>query len=124
VIGVEMVDEDNREHLLFAGADALVNDTETIANLLVRSVQDIGVSDVICELIASEVGCEIYRVPVEPAFVGKAWRDYASALVDRRQSALGLARDGTPILNPDPDEPLRVGDEAFLVAPEPPLRRG
>jgi voltage-gated potassium channel len=51
-IGVELVDSENAEHLTHAGCDAVIDKESTIANLLVRSVQDIGVSDVITELLS------------------------------------------------------------------------
>ncbi|MCA9617900.1 MAG: NAD-binding protein, partial [Myxococcales bacterium] len=119
-IGVEMIDPDNREHLIYAGCDAIIDDGTTIAHLLVRSVQDVGVSDVVTEIITSEHGSEIYRVDVDYAFIGKPWRDYAKAMVDEEMAALGLARGDDNIINPSPDLVLEAGDAAFVVAKEPP----
>jgi voltage-gated potassium channel len=119
-IGVEMVDPDNREHLMYAGCDAIIDDGTTIANLLVRSIQDVGVSDVVTEIITSEIGSEIYRVPISNHYVGKPWREYAKDMVEDEMAALGFARGDENIINPEPDMTLEKGDAAFVVSKEPP----
>lgn len=119
-IGVEMVDRDNREHLMYAGCDAIIDDTTTIANLLVRSIQDVGVSDVITEIITSEIGSEMYRVPIASKYVGKAWREFAKAMVEDEMAPLGFARGNENTINPEPDTTIEEGDAAFVVSKEPP----
>jgi voltage-gated potassium channel len=119
-IAAELVDYDNREHLIHAGCDALIDETTTIANLLVRSVQDIGVSDVVCELLSSKVGSELYRAPVPSDWRGKSYRDFAREMIDRGMSVIGVARAGKNLLNPEPQFTLDEGDDVFLVANEPP----
>ncbi|MEM9694138.1 MAG: ion transporter [Myxococcota bacterium] len=120
-VGVELVDSGNREHLDHAGADAIIDTRPTIANLLVRSVQDEGVADVVYELIESEFGSELYRVPLSEGFIGRSFRDYARAAIDEGHAALGIARGQQSMLNPEPDLTLVEGDEAYVVAPEPPI---
>ena len=119
-ISVELIDKDNREHLTYAGCDALVDDVKTIANLLVRSVQDIGISDVVAELITSELGSEFYRIAVDSHWVGKSYGEFAKAMVEQRYSVIGLARDGEHLINPETSVTVTAGDEAFIVAREPP----
>ncbi|MEM9693360.1 MAG: NAD-binding protein [Myxococcota bacterium] len=119
-ISVEMVDEDNREHLTYAGCNALIHDSYTIANLLVRSVQDVGVSDVVAELIENRRGSELYRVAIGERWQGRSFGDLASALIEDRISLIGLSRAGRQMLNPDKEESLHEGDYAFVVAKDPP----
>ena len=119
-IGVELVDSENAEHLTHAGCDALIDKEATIANLLVRSVQDIGVSDVVGELLSSEEGCELYRVAIDEAFSGRPWREYCIAMLEQRATVIGLARAHKNIVNPAPDTSIVDGDEAFVIAEEPP----
>ena len=119
-VGVELVDSDNREHLIYAGADALIDHGTTIANLLVRAVQDVGVSDVVTELIATELGSELYRVTIGADWVGRPFRDYARAMVEDCCSVVGLARGNDNLINPEPDEIILERDDAFVVAREPP----
>lgn len=118
---VEMVDGDNREHLAYAGATTMVNERYTIANLLVRSVQDVGVSDLICELLASEVGSEIYRASVPAEYLGRPFSSLARAALAERRTVIGLApRTGPAILlAPDPERVLEEGDDYFVVSRAP-----
>lgn len=119
-IGAELVDADNHDHMTFAGCDAVIDKGTTIANLLVRSVQDIGVSDVVTELLSSEVGSEIYRAKIDEEMVGKTYREYAIAMLDEGASVLGLARGHKNLINPALDMLIEDNDEAFIVAKEPP----
>ncbi|MEM6787218.1 MAG: NAD-binding protein [Myxococcota bacterium] len=120
---VEMVDQSNREHLTYAGATTTVNERYTIANLLVRSVQDEGVSKLMCELLASEVGSEIYRVPVPADYVGRPFSALARASLAARRTVIGIApRDGSgAVLSPDPERPLAADDAYFVVSRSPVL---
>ena len=103
-----------------AGCDAVIDKGATIANLLVRSVQDIGVSDVVSELLSSEMGSELYRAKIDPELVGKTYRDYAIKMIDESISVIGIARGHKNLINPDLDLVLESKDEAFIVAKEPP----
>jgi len=115
---VEMVDGDNREHLSYAGATTMVNERYTIANLLVRSVQDVGVSDLICELLASEIGSEIYRVAVPAEYVGRPFSSLARAALAERRTVIGIApREGPAVLlAPEPERVLEESDDYFVVS--------
>lgn len=119
-ISAELVSPMNREHLEAAGCDAVVDTREVAATLLVRSVQDMGVGDLVRDLLTNRYGSEIYRAEVDPAFVGKTWTDYTLALLRDRVTLMGLARDKGFMLNPDPDLVLAQGDEIFVISEEPP----
>jgi voltage-gated potassium channel len=119
-IGAELVDADNHDHMTFAGCDAVIDKGTTIANLLVRSVQDIGISDVVTELLSSEVGSELYRVQIDDQFAGKPYREYAVKMIEESISVIGIARGHKNLINPEPDLVLEQRDEAFVVSKEPP----
>ncbi|MEM1030865.1 MAG: ion transporter [Myxococcota bacterium] len=119
-IAVEMVSAENRDHLEFAGGDALIDTRRTIANLLVRAAQDEGVGEVFDDLVESEGGSEVYRIPVWSEYVGRSFIEYAQRMVEFRCAVLGVVRDHTSIINPEPDLVLVAGDEAFVVATAPP----
>lgn len=119
-IGAELVDSDNHEHMTFAGCDAVIDKSTTIANLLVRSVQDIGVSDVVTEILSSDAGSELYRVPVDDEFIGRPYREYAIGMLEESCSVIGLARGHKNLLNPHPDSVIEEGDDAFVISKEPP----
>lgn len=119
-ISAELVAADNREHLRNAGCDAIIDAVSFTAGLLVRGVQDVGVPALIMHLLTSDVGSEIYRVPVEASFLGKPYREYVLANLDRRHTVIALERACETILHPDPAMPLIDGDVAFLVAKDAP----
>jgi voltage-gated potassium channel len=119
-IAVELVDPGNDEFLRHAGCDAVIDMTTTAANLLVRSVQDIGVSDVVCELLSSGKGSELYRVEIDGAYVGKSYREYVLDMLERGWSVVGVVRAQAQLMAPSASVTLADGDVAFVVAPEPP----
>jgi voltage-gated potassium channel len=118
-MAVELVSSEHHELLEDCGCDAIVDASRVSVRLMVRGVQDVGVSDVVEGLLESEKGPELYRVPVPAALVGRTYRDSAIALVDRRASLIGLARGQVRLLNPDPALVILADDELFVVAQEP-----
>lgn len=120
-VAVELVSAENRDHLEYAGCDALIDTRRTIANLLVRAVQDEGVGDVFDDLVESEMGAEIYRIPVWSEYVDRSFIEYAQRMVEFQCAVLGLIRDDEHLINPEPDLILRETDEAFVVANAPPV---
>lgn len=119
-IAAELVDAKHRDVVSEAGADAAVSTSLVVSALLVRSLQDIGAFDLVMDLLSNERGSEFYRVQVPGEFVGKAFGDYAHAMVDRAISVVAIARQRELEVNPDPAQTLRAGDEAFVIARDPP----
>lgn len=119
-LSAELVDPANREELVTAGCDSVVDLDGVASALMTRSVQDAGLSDVVAELLSSKRGSEIYRIPVPEELVGKTWREVAHALLEREHTALGTVRGGDIRLNPALDYRLVADDEVFVVSAEPP----
>ncbi len=118
-ISAELVHPDHKEFLLRAGCDSVIDSHALASTLLVRSAQDLGVAEVVEELLTNKHGSEIYRIPVD-GFVGQSYRDYCVALLDHDCTVLGLVRGRAHLVNPDRQMRLEEGDEAFVVAKEPP----
>lgn len=118
-VSVELVSSEHHELLAESGCDAIVDASRVSVRLMVRGVQDVGVSDVVEGLLESGEGSELYRIAVPADLVGRTYRDCAIALIDRRASIVGVARGQKKLLNPDPSLVLRPDDELFVVAPEP-----
>lgn len=120
-LSAELIDPENREHLEAAGCDAVVDTRGLASTLLVRSVQDLGVGDLLQDLLTNKYGSEIYRVDVGEEFVGKTFRDYSVAMLDLRRTVMALVRNRDAfVINPRADERILEGDEAFLICEEPP----
>jgi Trk K+ transport system NAD-binding subunit len=119
-IGAELVDSDNREHLTEVGCDAVIDFSQLGAMLLVRGIQDVGVTEVIEDLLSNVAGSELYRVRIEEDFVGKTYQELALALFERDVAVIGLERGETRTLNPDRATVLEATDHLFVVAREPP----
>lgn len=119
-IGAELVDSDNREHLTEVGCDAVIDFSHLGAMLLVRGIQDVGVTEVIEDLLSNESGSELYRVRVDETSVGKTFREVAMALIERDVALIGIERGERRVLNPEHDTRLEATDHLFVVAREPP----
>lgn len=74
----------------------------------------------VTELLSSDAGSELYRVAIGDEFVGKSYRDYAVHMLDNAVSVIGLSRAHDNLINPDPSLRIERGDDAFVVAREPP----
>ena len=104
-----------------AGCDAVIDTRGLASTLLVRSVQDLGVGDLLQDLLTNKYGSEIYRVAVDEEFLGKTFLDFNIAMLDLRRTVLALVRESDRfVINPRADEVLVAGDEAFVISEEPP----
>lgn len=115
-VSAELVSAENQEHLATAGCQVTVEGNALTSALLVASVQDRGVSDLVQYLISSERGSELHRVPVPERYVGGAYRAFAVEMAGESRPVLALARGSEMLVNPDPETPLVLGDEAFIAA--------
>lgn len=119
-IAAELVDSDNHEHFEQVGCDAVIDFGHLGAMLLVRGIQDMGVTEVVEDLLSNESGSELFRVRVPDEFVGKTFRELAVELIDRDVALIGLERGDSRLLNPDRATVLEASDHLFVVARDPP----
>ncbi len=119
-VSAELVDPRNREVLVAAGCDSVVDLNGVASALMTRSVLDAGLSEVVGELLSSKRGSEIYRIGVREELVGKTWREVAHDLLERGCTALGIVKGASIRLSPDLDTRIAKDDEVFVVSAEPP----
>lgn len=119
-VSAELVDPEQREFLQRAGCDGVVDSQALASALLARSAQDPGVGDVLEDLLTNRGGSEIYRVRVGPDHVGRSFREYCLAMLERDCTVIGLARGRTHMINPKGSTRVQDGDHAFVVADAPP----
>lgn len=115
-VSAELVSADNQEHLTTAGCQVTVEGNALTSALLVASVQDRGVSDLVQYLISSERGSELHRIPVPDEYIGGPYRAFAVDMAALSRPVLALARGTEMLVNPEPETTLGAGDEAFIAA--------
>lgn len=115
-ISAELVSADNHEHLSVAGCSAVVEGNAVTSALLVASVQDSGISDLVSYLLSSTRGSELHRAPVPASYIGGPYRDFAVAMAAQSKPVLGIAKGGQVAVNPAPDTILEQDDDAFIAA--------
>ena len=107
-------DRDVLHPAAIAGADAaeILNFQKTIARLMVQSASHPGMSDILSELLSFK-GTEIYVEHVEGAS-GLSLGEVNLRLPS--STAIGMVREGQPLLNPDASEIVRPDDDLILIA--------
>ncbi|MBR3235308.1 MAG: hypothetical protein IKG11_06800, partial [Atopobiaceae bacterium] len=97
-----------------AGGDVaeILNFHKTIARLMVQSARHPGMSDILAELLSFK-GNEIYVEQLKGS-AGLSLREINLRLSS--STAIGMVRNGEPLLNPDAAEIVQEGDQLILVA--------
>lgn len=97
-----------------AGGEAaeVLNFQKTIARLMVQSTRHPGMSDILSELLSFK-GNEIYVERV-PGSVGLSLNEINLRMPS--STAIGIVRNGEPLLNPDASEVVQQEDELIIIA--------
>jgi len=127
-ICVEGVGAQNIEHLQRAGADEIISASEFAMLMLSQSARFQGLGEVYRRLLTNtEETNEVYVVPVPPAFIGKTFRELATALLEQRDAPnpailIGAKTSQGVAVNPRPGNvaPFAEGDEVIVIAFERP----
>ena len=86
----ELINPDNREHLIRANVDEVIVRGQSAGSLLAKSAISPGVSDAIILLISDEDENKLWRIPVPTRFIGGTFGELASYLREKA-GALVLA---------------------------------
>ncbi|MCP4668492.1 MAG: hypothetical protein GY849_19280 [Deltaproteobacteria bacterium] len=86
----ELIDPDNREHLIRANVDEVIVRGQSAGSLLAKTAISPGVSDAMMLLISDEDENKLWRIRVPARFAGRAFGDLASHLREKT-GALVLA---------------------------------
>ena len=97
-----------------AGGDRaeVLNFQKTISRLMVQTSRNPGMSEVLTELLSFK-GNEIYVLDV-PEVRGKSFSEINLRMPTA--TAIGVVRDGTPLLNPDADSLVLEGDQLIVIS--------
>ncbi len=120
---VELVDEAHVQHCKRAKADEIIVSSELSSGLISRAALNHGITKVISELLSSQYGNELYKIPVPISMVGRPFIKVLTEMKQKHQSiilALEKGKEGELISNPPVDYQLRTGDYLILIASEKP----
>lgn len=117
-IVVECVEQDNAEILTRAGANSIVCVMNLTPTMLAQEVQEPGLVDVFQQLTSwSETYNNIHIVPLKMVSnAGKTIRDLRTLSVNAPWCLLGIRRDASIDLNPEPSRVLNSGDAAIVLS--------
>ncbi|KAA3616008.1 MAG: cag pathogenicity island protein Cag26 [Calditrichaeota bacterium] len=121
---VELVDESNVQHCRRAKADEIIVGAEFSTKLISRAALEHGISKVISELLSSQFGNDLYKVPLPNSMAGKEFIDVFTEMKRIHKSiVLGVQRDGDAevISNPDVDFIVNKDDSLILIAANRPV---
>ena len=90
----------------------ILNFQKTMARLMVQAGRHPGMSEILSELLSFK-GNEIYVEDI-PAAAGHTLPEINLRLP--HATAIGIVRDGAPVLNPGKDEPVREADSLIVIA--------
>lgn len=118
ILVAELVSPSNREHFQAADCDTLVDGASLVADLLVRSVSEVGVDRVIDRFVRPGDGRALFQID-STKLRGRSWKDAAIALLDQGLTLVAVGRGRQMILSPD-DVSFRIaeGDDLFVFGRE------
>lgn len=114
----ELVDENNEDYLKKAGCDSVIDITRFGSNMMVQSIQDPGISNVVSRLVSNRIGNTFYRIPLPADYTNKTFKETQSGLDNI--IVTGYERNGEQKINPPKNEVLKNGDYLFVIATERP----
>lgn len=118
---VEVVDEANARHCKRANADEIIIGSELSSHLLASASVNHGISKIVSELLSTQYGNELYRIPLPDALEGLPFMEVLARMKKDHQSiVLGVQKgaNGELVANPPADHPLQRGDCLIVIARE------
>lgn len=121
---VEVLDRQNVEHLMRAGADEVLPTNELIGCLLARASLHPGVIDTVSELAVADAGAEVYMIDVPDQLRGMTFDDALSNLrISDGAIIIGVRDQGIVSLCPPGTRVLEGAQQLVVVALNHPLRK-
>lgn len=120
-IVAEVLDHRNMAHFMWAGADEVINTSRLMGNLLARSALHYGMGNVVSDLLTSNYGNQIYKLDIEPGYVGMKYEEALTRIMEKASAVLiAVESDGAVITRPA-GHVLKESDKLFLIAKTMPL---
>ena len=117
---VELVNQHNVRHCKRARVDEIIVGSEFSSKLIARAAMDHGISVVLTELVSSEQGQDLHKIPLPEEFDSQT---FMTVFVEMKQRynqtivAIQKGGDGQVVSNPDGELVLKKGDHLIQIAP-------
>ncbi len=114
---VQILDEDNVEHCLRAGADEVVVTGGLTAKLLGQATLDHGVTRIVSELLSNKYGNQFYKIECPDEYVGSTFSSVLAAFKnDHDGIIMGIEKVDGLLTNPGSNVVLDKDDYLVLIA--------
>lgn len=115
---VELADEKNVKHCERARADEIIVVGDFSSRLISRASNDHGISKIISDILSSESGSEIRKLPVPESLTGCTFEDLFIQMKQKENiTVIGLYnnRNNTAIANPSNDMRVNAGFNMIVI---------
>ncbi|MCB0171596.1 MAG: NAD-binding protein [Anaerolineae bacterium] len=119
----ELIDRENIRHCKRANVDEVVVASELGSSLIAQTTLDHGLASIISEILRTNDGSELYRVPVPPSLIGKTFKEAFITIKENHNGiVLAVYKDSQKraIVNPSMDYVFETTDHLIIVTPERP----
>lgn len=119
----ELVDRDNIRHCKRANVDEVVVAGELSSGLIAQTTLDHGLASIISEILRTNDGSELYRVPVPISLTGKPFTEAFIKIKEEHNGiVLAVYKDSEKraIVNPPIDYIFETADHLIIVTPKRP----
>ncbi|MCB0197083.1 MAG: NAD-binding protein [Anaerolineae bacterium] len=119
----ELVDRENVRHCKRANVDEVVVASELSSSLIAQTTLDHGLATIISEILRTNDGSELYRVPVPPSLIGKMFKEAFITIKETHNGIVLAVYKGSQkraIVNPPMDFVFEATDHLIIVTSERP----
>ncbi|MFC1716137.1 potassium channel family protein [Candidatus Poribacteria bacterium] len=114
---VQILDENNVDHCLRAGADEVIVTGALTAKLLGQATLDHGVTKIVSELLSNKYGNQFYKLRCPEKYVGTTFRSLLDTFKNEHDGiVVGIEKVERLLTNPSADEILGEDDYLVLIA--------
>lgn len=123
----QLLDRSNDVQLRIAGVDDVIVADELASHLIATSARNQGSVEVLTELLTVQIGNQIYKLALPPAWVGMSFWKAAERLKQSADALLVAVETHQPQrqmqVNPPHDYRLQAQDQLMVIARQPPNLR-
>ena len=114
---VQILDENNVDHCLRAGADEVIVTGGLTAKLLGQATLDHGVTKIVSELLSNKYGNQLYKLKCPEEYVGTTFRSLLDTFKNEHDGiVVGIEKVDHLLTNPSGDVVLDKDDCLVLIA--------